>query len=181
MDFAGVASDAGARVAEIVKYILPLNIHPDEKYLRIARVARAAGTHFHARLYGANCRVFGVGGMQSAGIDRWDGQAERLANKIVRSYALSRDTTDGLIQTYFNSLLAQAQEEAFVNAASMQKHPTLERVIVGDTCEWCTSRAGVHTNPTHDDFVRHGACDCRFITHGYNTRNGVLKNYTKGK
>nr|DAJ18966.1 MAG TPA: hypothetical protein [Siphoviridae sp. ctRJB2] len=109
-------------------------------------------------------------------------QAERLAVKIVRNSALNRQTAVMLLKEYSDVVLAAAQHEAFTNAKSMQKHPTLtRRANVGKPdCAWCQKKAGVYVNPTSDDFKRHCKCDCVFEVSGYNSRNGVLKNFKKG-
>jgi hypothetical protein len=180
MDFSGVTDDTGARVSAVINYILGLNISPDEKVSRISNVVRSVGEHFHSQLFGAASEVFDSASMASRGLDNTDGQAQRLATKIVRNYALGRETAT-LVSAYYNSVLGSAQEEAFNNAVSMQKHPTLTRSIVGETCKWCESKAGTHTNPTAEDFARHDKCDCLFIVSGYNSRNGLLSNYSKGK
>ena len=178
MDFSGVTNDTSVRVSEVIDYILGLNISPDEKRLRIANVVRAVGVHFHFQLFDASSEIFDSAAMASKGIEDADGQADRLAAKLVRNYALGRQI-DPLVSAYYNSVLGDAEREAFNNAVSMQKHPTLTRTIVGETCDWCTFKAGTHTNPTGKDFARHDKCDCLFIVSGFNSRNGLLTNYTK--
>lgn len=69
--------------------------------------------------------------------------------------------------------------EVFQNVLSLDKHPTLTRVIVGETCTWCIDRAGTHIHPSGEDFARYRNCDCLFVVSGYNSRNGILKNYVK--
>lgn len=51
--------------------------------------------------------------------------------------------------------------------------------MVGETCQWCWDHAGTFVYPSGEDFVRHRDCDCLFVVSGYNSRNGILKNYVK--
>ena len=181
MDFSGVTIDTSNQVTEAVNYILALDISPADKQMRIAKVIKSVGSHFHNQLYGANSQIFDSATIASAGLDDANAQAQRLANKIVRNHALSRNTTAQLIRTYYDSVLGRAQDEAFRNAVSMQRHPTLTRSIVGETCKWCNDLAGTYTYPTGEVFLRHRDCNCLFKVSGYNTRNGLLKNYMKKK
>lgn len=178
MDFSGVTSDTSVKVSEAINYILGLNISPDEKIKRIGNLILEVGKHFHSQLYNASSQIFDSSVIASAGLENTNGQSQRLATKIVRNYALGRKS-EALVGAYFNSVLGKAETEAFDNATSLQKHPTLTRVIVGETCEWCEAKAGIHTNPTAEDFGRHDECDCLFIVGGFNTRNGLLTNYVK--
>ncbi len=182
MDFSGVTIETADNVTAATNALLRMKIAPDVKEAQISRLLEVVGTGYRNQMYGAASEVFdSTAIVSSAGIDD-KSQARRLANKIVRNYALNRDTTDSLITEFFNALLGNAQNEAFTNAVSMQKHPTLKRTLgPKKDCAWCIAKAGTYTNPTGEDFRRHGECDCRFEVSGYNSRNGVLKNYTKGK
>jgi len=181
MDFSGVTNETAAGVAAAVDNILHLSISPADKEARIARLIQIIGMDYHGQMYDAAAQVFDATTMASAGMGDANSQAARLANKVVRNYALGRQV-DPLILEYYNSVLGSAQHEAFMNAASMQRHPTLTRSIVGEnTCTWCISRAGTYVNPTSEDFSRHGSCDCLFSVAGYGSRNGIVNNYVKGR
>lgn len=181
MDFSGVTIDTADQVSAHVRYVLGLNLSPTDKVDRIADVLEFVGRHFHGQLYGAASEVFDSTAMSSTGLDDANGQARRLAIKIVRNDSLARDTSAVLVTEYYNSILGQAQHEAFHNAVSMQKHPTLtRRAFRGKPdCKWCQSKSGTYTNPSPEDFGRHDKCDCLFEVSGYNSRNGLLKNYNK--
>ncbi len=181
MDFSGVTNDTSRNVTAAVEGILSMNISPDDKEAQIARIFIVVGREFHDQLYDASSQVFDSQSINS--VDKLDkSQAERLANKVVRNYALTRNTTGALIKEFYDSVLSQAQHEAFQNAASLQKHPTLTRTPTGKTtCKWCLSQSGVHQNPTRENFKRHRDDDCKITVSGYNSRNGVLNNYKKGK
>lgn len=179
MDFSKVATDTAESMDALVKFILSLDIDPDDKKGRIAKAFRIVGSEFYSKLYGANSEVFDSTAIKTL-IDLDYNQIDRLANKLVQNYVLGREI-DYLVKDYYDSELGRAQDEAFQNALSMDKHPTLERIVVGETCPWCIDKAGVHLHPTGEDFARHRDCDCIFKVSGYNTRNGILKNYVKEK
>lgn len=180
MEFSGVTNETARNVTDVIRGILASNFSPADKEAQIARVILIVGNDYHMQMYRAASQVFDSAAITSAGIDRANGQAERLANKIVRNYALSRGTVATLITEFYNTLLGRAQHEAFQNALSMQKHPTLTRELgPKKDCDWCIRKRGTHPNPKPEDFGRHDNCDCIFIVSGYNTRNGLLNNYVK--
>lgn len=179
MDFSKVATDTAESMDALVKFILSLDISPDDKKARIARAFRIVGTEFYTKLYGATSAV--LDSMAISTLVNLDyNQIDRLADKLIQNYVLGREI-DYLVKDYYDSELGRAQNEAFQNAISLDKHPTLERIIVGETCGWCIDKAGVHLYPSGEDFARHRDCDCIFKVSGYNTRNGILKNYVKEK
>jgi len=179
VDFSGVTNDTALQVNKQINYILGLNISPADKQIRIAKVVSQIGSYYHNQLYGAASYVFDSAVIKSVGFTNPNNQIEKLANKIVRNYGLSRPTAR-LIESYYNSVLGRAESEAFQNAISMQKYPTLTRKLTGkEDCDMCEAVAGVHTNPDPKLFLRHTDCDCTFIVGGYNTRNGILENYNK--
>lgn len=181
MDFSGVTNDTSRNVTAAVDGILSMGISPADKESQIARVFIVVGREFHDQLYDASSQVFDSRSINTTeNIDR--SQAERLANKVVRNYALTRNTAAALINEFYNSILGQAQHEAFQNALSLQKHPTLTRSLgPKKDCKFCIKKEGTHPNPSRSDFRRHDRCDCVFTVSGYNSRNGVLNNYKKGK
>lgn len=181
MDFTGVTIDTADQVSAVIAKILALDISPDDKRTQIAHVVRTVARHYHGQLYGAVSEVLDSAAMTSAGLADPDGQIDRLAQKIVRNDALGRNTSTVLVTEYYNTVLGRLQAEAFANANSMQRHPTLTRTanIGKPDCEWCVEKSGVYTNPKSEDFGRHDRCDCVFEISGYKTRNGLLKNYKK--
>ena len=177
MEFSKVATDTAESMDAVVKYILSLDIDPTEKRSRLAKAFRIVGKEFYEQMFGATSEVFDSSSIKTlAKLD--DNQIDRLAKKLVQNYALGREISP-LVKDFYDSELGKAQSEAFQNALSLNKHPTLERIIVGETCSWCVEKAGVHLYPSGEDFARHRDCDCVFIVSGYNSRNGILKNYNK--
>lgn len=179
MDFSKVATDTAESMDALVKYILSLNISPADKRARIAKAFRVIGSVFYRQMFDASSELFDSQAIQTlAELD--EDQINRLSAKLVQSHNLGR-MADYLVKDYYDSELGRAEYEAFQNAISLGKHPTLRRVVVGETCQWCWGKAGEYIYPSGEDFARHRDCDCMFIVSGYNSRNGLLKNYVKEK
>lgn len=179
MDLSNVATDTAESMDVLVKYILSLDISPDTKKNAIAKAFRTVGSRFYVQLFNASSEIFDSTAITTLINLDYD-QIDRLSAKLLQNYVLGREV-DYLVKDYYDSELGRAQHEAFQNALSLNKHPTLERIVVSETCDWCWDHAGVFTYPSGEDFARHRDCNCMFIVSGYNTRNGVLKNYVKEK
>ena len=180
MDLSAITQDMGKELTSSVNYILGLNISPQTKRELLQDLFLAVGEPFYYKMFADSSELF-ASTIKTLGPTGIADQTSRLATKVVRNYALSRPVAS-LANDFFESLLGEAESEAFWNAKSLGKAPTLTRKLSGrENCKWCASRAGTFTNPSSDDFRRHRDCDCIFITKGFNSRNGVLKNYNKGK
>lgn len=178
MDFRGVVEDTADEVQDLIEEILRLDISPDAKIEQIELVFAMTGTVFANQMFGDISYLLDSTAILSTIETNRNDQIAFLAQKIVRDSAFSLN--DKRITTeYFDVLLARAEDAAFRNANSLEKHPTLTRYIVGETCDWCVKLAGVHTDPDYDVFARHDDCDCKFVVSGYKSRNGRLDNYTK--
>ena len=130
-------------------------------------------------MFGANSRVIDCAAIWTLGYEEMDDQVARLATKLVRQDALGRPT-EQIIKGFYDSLLGSAQEEAFKNAISLDKHPTITRTMVGETCSWCRNLAGTWPyEPNSDIFHRHDNCDCLIVTSGLGSRSGIVNNYVK--
>lgn len=180
MNFSATASDVSQQMMEVVNYILGLDIAPGEKRRRLIIAFGIVGNEFFGKMFADNSILFDSEAISSMGFKNPEGQIERLSTKLVQNYNLGRKT-DEIVAGFFDSVLGDAQQEAFDNGRSLGKVPTLTRRIVGETCGWCVSRAGTFTDPEGELFARHDNCDCLFIVSGYNSRNGILTNYTKGE
>lgn len=184
MDFRGVVTDTSKQMQEVVKFILSLDISPDEKVLRLQRAFHLVGEEFYLQLFNAASEVFDSTMITSLGLYA-DDQISNLSVKLVRNYGLNRQI-DPIVTEFYDSVLGKAQSDAFRNAVSLAKHPTLTRKLVYHStkpvnCRWCEKRARTYTDPEPSDFARHESCDCLFIVKGFNSRNGILTNYKKGK
>lgn len=181
MNFSLTAKDLSNQTIKVVNYILALNITPVEKKRRLVKAFGIIGNEFFDKMFADNSRLFGSQAIKSLGFDNPEDQIERLSNKMVQNYNLGRKTNPAIVTGFFDSVLKDAQKEAFDNGRSLGRVPTLTRVLVGETCEWCRDRAGTFTNPDGEMFARHDDCDCLFIVKGYNSRNGILTNYRKAR
>lgn len=179
MDFREIVNEVSRLVSENIAAILKKDLAPADKKGLIEALFQGTGRAFADKLYADVSEVFDSTAIKSIIDINYEQQIERLADKIVRdnAYALQ---DDAITKEYFDTLLARAENTAFKNAKSLDKHPTLTRMMTGfETCEWCRVRAGTYTDPDYELFARHDNCDCIFTVSGYNTRNGVLKNYKK--
>lgn len=182
MDFSGVTNDASSHTLQAVQRIFAMKLSPDDTVASLTRLFETVGTSFHSQLYGATSYVLGGDAMATAGLNDSSSQASRLALKLTRDVALSRSNSADFINSFFHNALAQAQQEAFNNSRSMQKHPTLTRQLSGrENCDWCRVRQGTKSDPNAEDFKRHGGCDCKLKVSGYRTRNGSVQNYVKAR
>lgn len=180
MNFSATAKDIGKQMVEVVDYILGLNISPAEKRARLIKAFGIVGNEFFDKMFTDNSLLFDSQAIKSLGFTNPEGQIERMASKMVQNYNLGRKN-EAIITGFFDSVLADAQKEAFDNGISLGKVPTLKRSLVGETCGWCRARVGTFTYPDGELFARHDNCDCLFIVSGYNSRNGVLTNYRKAR
>lgn len=180
MDFHPVAIDTAENILPAIRYILSLDIKPSDKQSRIADAINLIGSDFYVQMFNANSEVFNSTAIDTTDYSQMNSQVESLATKIVRQYSLDR-VIDPIVKGFYDTALGKAQEEAFRNAISLDKHPTLTRSLVGETCKWCRDLVGTHLYPDAKYFARHDNCDCLIVTSGYNSRNGVLRNYVKHK
>lgn len=180
IDFHPVATDTADNILPAIRYILDLKISPAEKRKRIAKVINLIGADFYTQMFESNSEVFDSTAISTTGYSVMQERVDTLATKLVRQYALHRPV-DAIVREFYDSALGRAQEEAFRNAISLDKHPTITRTLVGETCDWCRGLVGTHIYPDEKYFARHGNCDCLIVASGYNSRNGVVRNYVKHK
>lgn len=178
MNFSNIAKDLGKQSQPAVDYILSLKVSDAKKKELLTKLFNATGYSFYNKMFADNSELFDSQAIGTAGFQNPGGQVERLSSKLVQDYNLTR-VINPTIRGFYDSVLGDAEYEAFENALSLNRHPTLTREMRGETCAWCKARAGTFTDPSGDLFARHDNCNCLFITRGYNSRNGVLKNYTK--
>lgn len=179
MDFHAVSDDLSTHAMSAVAFALGLDVSPNTKRVLLVSLFTMLGNEFYQQMYTANSEVFDSASITSSYTLDED-RLQRLAWKLVRQYVLGR-VVSAIVKEYFDCILADAEHEAFRNAVSLEKHPTLTRSVVSETCAWCQNLAGTHVNPEPIHFARHDNCDCQIVVSGYNTRNGVLKNYKKKK
>lgn len=178
MDFSGIAEDTSTGVYNIINDILLWNIDPSLKVEQIKSVLAQVGERFGQKMFDDISQLFDSTAISSTIPYNNDDRLYDLALKIVRDNAFKLNDSP-IVKEYYDTILGIAEHEAFVNANSLNKHPTLSRYIRGETCQWCRDRQGTFVNPDPDFFARHAYCDCLIVVSGYNSRNGVLKNYKK--
>lgn len=179
MNFSATAKDLSKQAMQMVNYVLSLNITVAEKRKRLSTAFRLLGNEYYNKMFADNSQLFDSAAIKSLGFQNPDDQVERLSAKLVQNDSLGRKTNPIIVRGFFDSVLGDAQYEAFNNARSLEKVPTLTRQLVGETCGWCAARTGTFTYPDSELFARHDNCDCLFIVSGYNSRNGILTNYRK--
>lgn len=180
MNFSATASDIGRQMDKVVNYILSLNLSPEEKRRRLKIAFKIVGDEFYNKMFIDNSELFDSAAFGTLGFQDPEDQIERLSAKLVQNDNLGRKNT-AIVKGFFDSVLGDAQNQAFNNAKSLGKVPTLTRSLVGETCEWCRERVGTFINPDSELFARHDNCDCLFMVKGYNSRNGILTNYRKAR
>lgn len=178
MNFEPAANDISRLMAELLQLIVGMNVSPAAKKDLLIKSFGMVGAEFYEKIFNDCSTVFDSTAIKTLGMQDLDDQTGRLAQKLIRNDALGR-VTNQIVDGYFNSLLANAQNEAFKNAVSLDKVPTLTRSLRGETCGWCQAKVGTWTNPSGELFARHDNCDCKIVVSGYKSRNGELKNYTK--
>lgn len=181
VDFAKLVDDTTNNVYMTVRTALDADIPPMVRRVNINKVVRDAGLILHNKIYEDASRALDNAILADDRRDEIISRAEFMTTHIMRNYALGRNEAKAQVQSYLRRLAGEAEEEAFKNAKSMQKHPTLTRITRQGKpdCDWCQTMAGVYPDPPREAFRRHKRCDCRLIVSGYRTRNGELTNYKK--
>ena len=180
INFEPVASDVATQMSETVHYILSLDISAAEKVNRIVRSFNLVGSDFYVQMFGASSEVFDSMALSSMGYDEMLAQVERLGTKLVRNYAIGYEI-DPIVKYFYDSVLGKAMNEAFSNALSLDKHPTLRRKANANCCSWCAGLEGFYIDPVGDVFAHHEKCRCSFEIRGFNTRNGKYKGHVPNR
>lgn len=181
MNFSDIAKDLSNQTLSVVNYILKLRIDDAKKKVLLNQVFNSVGYPFYEKIFTDSSELFDSMALGTNGFQNSDGQIECLSYKMVQNYNLGRISSPAILRGFYDSLLGNAQNEAFTNAVSLDKHPTLTRILRGETCSWCRARTGTFVDPDGDLFARHDNCDCIFSVQGYNSRNGILTNYRKAR
>lgn len=184
MDFDGITNEATERTASLINDILKTDYSPADKIKLIVAAFSSVGETFAKKTFEDISRVYESENLQTP-VDYGQGaQIRQLAQKIVRDSAFGIDA-QGLTHDYFFNIFARSGEQAYRNAISLEKHPTITRTMTGrETCEFCRQRTGSYSAPTFSDlpteiFRRHYGCDCLIRLSGAGTRSYKLNNYAK--
>lgn len=179
MDYSVFTPTILPKVLEAVALINNPEVDPETRQLNQEILFKEVGQAVYAKVYGMNAWDMQIPNTTGPGLDnRYYGMA-KVANASVSNGAVGLDM---YVANYIDNVIGMAQHHAFVNASQSGKHPTLTRTPTGkETCKWCDNKAGTYTDPSPEDFSRHGGCDCNFRTEGYKSRNGLLNNYVATK
>lgn len=184
MDFSIVTKDILANLLIAENKILKMNLSPKDKRLYILRLFKEVGSSFYLKMFNDNSFIFDSTAIATLGNPTIEIDARVAAVDVVRQYALERNT-DVATQSFLNTQIAKAQQEAFNNAVSLEKHPTVTRKLTGrDNCDFCRSLAGTHYYTEGSDYLFRRCCtncDCIIKVAGFNSRNGIVNNYMKKK
>ncbi len=178
MDYSKLNDTIIGKVLRALALINNPEIDPEVRQLNQEILFRQVGESVYTKIYDMNAFDYEIPHTVGPGIDdRYYGMA-KVASASVAVGALGLDQT---VRTYLDGITAKAQHDATMNASQSGKRTRVIRTTFGKTCEWCKSRAGTFTNPDSEIFRRHRKCDCRIVTEGYKSRNGLLQNYVKPK
>lgn len=176
MDYSKLPATIQFKVEKIISILNNPEIAPDIRQLNMERLFQAVGKATYAKIYEMNA---------------WDMEIPHTAGKFSdnRYYGLAKITAGAnvtntdykrLVESYLASMTGLAQDDAFTTAKESGKAPTLTRQLTGPgDCDWCREKADTYIDPAPEDFGRHTDCNCRLITAGYKSRNGLLKNYRR--
>lgn len=176
MDYSKLPATIQTKVEKIITILNNPEIAPDIRQLNMERLFQTVGQATYAKIYAMNA---------------WDMEIPHTIGKLTdtRFFGLAKITAGAnvtntdykrLVESYLASMTGLAQDDAFTTAKESGKAPTLTRQLTGHgDCDWCRAKAGTVTNPEPEDFGRHTDCDCKLITKGYKSRNGLLKNYRR--
>jgi len=180
MEFGVVAEAVGEKARSVVDYIMKQNWTKDKKKKYLQRLFKLTGDEFYMRMFEMNSELLNSTAIKSLGYDDPDEQVERLSEKIIQNYNLTRSNTS-LTTEFYYTVMSDAQIVAFRNARSLDQHPVLTRKINGETCPWCVSLAGTYIDPDYEAFRHHRGCNCSFILSGYGDRSGKYKGHVPNR
>lgn len=176
MEFGVVSEAVGEKALKTVRFILKQNWSPETKRKYLNRLFKLTGDSFYNRIFEMSSDLFDSSALSDLGFTNPDEQVERLSAKLVQNYNLTREE-QAITTEFYYAVMSDAQQVAFRNAQSLEKHPTLTRKTNGETCKWCISMAGTYVDPSYEAFRHHENCNCSFILSGYGNRSGKYKGH----
>ena len=177
MNYAELTKKILPKVMAIVALINNPEVLPEVRQRNHEILFATLGDAIYTQVYDMAAFDFDIEHTTGRGIDRRHyGLAKLASGSISTGGAL-----EAIVAEYLAVVADQAQGDAFTTARESGKHPTVTRSIVSETCDWCEAKAGTWTNPDPEVFMRHENCDCKIVTSGYKSRNGLLENYVKPK
>lgn len=180
MEFGVVAEAVGEKAKKAVDYILKQNWTKEKKKKYLKRLFKLTGDEFYMRIFEMNSELLNSTALKSLGYDNPEDQIERLSEKVIQNYNLTR-SNESLTKEFYYTVMADAQIVAFRNARSLGQHPTITRKINGETCKWCISMAGTYIDPDYEVFRHHENCNCSFILRGFGDRTGRYRGHVPNR
>lgn len=179
MDYSKFTPTVFDQVMATVALINNPEIAPEVRQLNLEILFREVGTAIYGKVYDMNSFDMGIQHITGPGInDSYYGLAKVVSNSLSNGSV----GIEEYVKNFLDNSGSKAQEDSFRLARQSGSHPTVDRQLVGaKNCKWCIGKAGHYIDPDAEVFHRHGGCDCRIITAGYNSRNGLLKNYAPRK
>lgn len=184
MDFDGITTEATEKTADLVNEILKTDYSPSDKIKLIIATFTSIGETFAKKTFEDISKIYDSENIQTKTDFGQGSQIRQLAQKIVRDSAFGIDA-QGMARDFFNNLFARSGEQAYKNAVSLEKHPTITRSMTGrETCDFCRARTGSFHASSFSElpaevFRRHYGCDCVIRISGAGTRSHNLNNYAK--
>lgn len=178
MDYASFSRRLTPKVLAIVALINNPEIMPDVRQRNFEILFATVGADVYNQIYDMNAFDFEIDYTRGRGIDRRHFGLAKLTSDSVSTGSV---LVQAQVANYLEQMASKAQDDAFATAKDSGKFPTVERSIVNETCKWCENLAGTYTDPEPEVFARHRSCDCKIVTSGYKSRNGLLDNYVKPK
>lgn len=184
MDFDGLTSDATKMTANLAAEILAANYSPANKIQLLTVVISRIGRAYATKLGTDVSRVFGSEALKINPDFGSLAQIEDLARKMTREAAFGLPPTE-LARDYFTNVFARNGEQAYKNAISLDKRPTITRRLTDrDHCDWCAARTGTFSADSFSElpteiFRRHLGCKCEIRLSGSGGRSRKLNNYVK--
>ena len=177
MNYADLAKTILPDIHKAVDLINNIEVDPEIRRMNLEILFRRIAEMANFVVYDMNAFDMDILETMSPGIDK---AYLSLAREVSDSVSVGgKDKVNASIDLWLKDVIAKAQQDAFVTARDLSKHPTVTRIARGKTCEWCKSLVGKYTDPDREVFKRHAFCDCKIVTEGYRGRNGELKNYVK--
>lgn len=164
------------KIERLTGLINNIEVDPTVRRRYMEQLYRTVGNKVYTKIYDMNAWDMLIDHTTGLGIDnRYYGLAKMTAGAPVTNPELG-----SLIGEYLDSVSGKAQYDAMQTAKDSGKVPTADRRTTGSKpCKWCRGLVGIYKYPDREVFARHRDCSCSIITSGYNSRNGLLKNYKK--
>ena len=184
MDFDGLINDATKLTAKLADEVLATNYSPQNKITMLTIVFIRTGRFFATKLANDVSAVFGSEHLTTKPDYGSMAQIGSLALKMTRNSAFGVSAEE-IARDYFTNIYARNVEQAFKNANSLGKRPTITRRITDrDHCDWCVARAGTFAAKTFSElptevFRRHLGCKCEILLSGPGGKSRSLNNYVK--